>query len=696
MNSIEWQSPLGITLLCIIIAVLLTGILYYRSKSFDRQPAVVKAILPLLRLLTVAGILLLLLDPSIKSSSHDEIKPILLVAQDASRSMALNADTNQIKTLINQINESDLQDKYDIQTIHFSDQIANGSNFSFDGKSTDFSRLMNYINDQYQGRNLSASILVSDGILNQGSHPYYSINKITAPIFSLALGDTSINKDLRLVNIFHNETALLGDDFEVQIDWHAQHLKGEKSKIEVTRISPSPKKVFEKYIKIDQEDVFGTESIQLSGEPEGLHHYNVRLRSVNGEYNLSNNSKDFYIEIIDSKIKVLLLARAPHPDIGMLRRIISNRKNYDLDIVYLKDVAEIIENKYDLVVYHDLPSDNGALKTHFQKVKTLKIPYLIMMGNNTNIPLLNNWQQVMTVSKNNNQSNYVLADINEQFQSFNIEEIQTFPWTSSPPLKSIFGDFKLALGAQALLNQTVGKISTDYPLVAINEKPYRHGVISGIDWWKLRMFEYLNSNEQVKIDLLFTQLFQYLSLKEDKRPLVAKSNKKLFNSNEPIIFNALLRNDNYESVNEADLSIKIRDQDGKTYDFLMDREKSAYRLDIGNLPAADYSYTASTTFNNKKYQIKGKFSVKDIQLEEDLLTADHDLLRQIAQSTEGNVYYSGEYDQLYAQLMNDQLGKTILSQNVKLSQLIDIKWIMFLIALLLFAEWIIRKYYGAY
>jgi hypothetical protein len=45
--------------------------------------------------------------------------------------------------------------------------------------------------------------------------------------------------------------------------------------------------------------------VQLVGQPE--------------EFTAQNNSRDAYIEVIDGKEKILLLAAAPHPDIKAIK-----------------------------------------------------------------------------------------------------------------------------------------------------------------------------------------------------------------------------------------------------------------------------------------------------------------------------------------------------------------------------------------
>ena len=91
-------------------------------------------------------------------------------------------------------------------------------------KVSNISEFLKYIYDLYSNQNLGAIIMATDGIYNEGSNPIYAGAKLTAPIYTVALGDTTAKKDVILKRVFHNKIAYLGDKFSIQIDVAALRL----------------------------------------------------------------------------------------------------------------------------------------------------------------------------------------------------------------------------------------------------------------------------------------------------------------------------------------------------------------------------------------------------------------------------------------------------------------------------------------
>jgi DNA replication protein DnaD len=108
-----------------------------------------------------------------------------------------------------------------------------------------------------------------------------------------------------------------------------------------------------------------------------------------------------------------------------------------------------------------------------------------------------------------------------------------------------------------------------------------------------------------------------------------------------------------------------------------------------------YKYKASAQVQGKAEQVSGEFTVKNLQLEALTTTADHTLLRKLAEQTNGKFYLPSQMDQLAASLTNNPPPDVIQSSE-ELLELIHLKWLFFLFLALLTMEWGIRKYQGAY
>lgn len=92
---------------------------------------------------------------------------------------------------------------------------------------------------------------------------------------------------------------------------------------------------------------------------------------------------------------------------------------------------------------------------------------------------------------------------------------------------------------------------------------------------------------------------------------------------------------------------------------------------------------------------KGRFTIKDLQIESTRLRADFDLLQALAQNTHGKFYTVDNLSVLEQQLLKEKPMNKIYSSEDYLA-IINMKWGFFILILLASVEWFLRKYYGSY
>lgn len=152
----------------------------------------------------------------LKVITREVERPIVIVAVDRSKSMANTKDsTAVIETVKNFLDKSnaDLPAEYDLKVLSFGDKVRENNNDAFTDKATDFTSLYDAIDIKFANRNVGAIVIASDGIYNEGSNPVYGPDRIKAPIYTLAFGDTTIRKDAAIAKVNINKVALLGNSF---------------------------------------------------------------------------------------------------------------------------------------------------------------------------------------------------------------------------------------------------------------------------------------------------------------------------------------------------------------------------------------------------------------------------------------------------------------------------------------------------
>ena len=196
-------------------------------------------------------------------------------------------------------------------------------------------------------------------------------------------------------------------------------------------------------------------------------------------------------------------------------------------------------------------------------------------------------------------------------------------------------------------------------------------------------------------------MVQYLSVKPDKKQFRVtldnnnrSGNERMFSESESVIFNAELYNDTYEPVNQPDVTLVVRDEKHKDFNYVMNRNGTGYTLNAGSFSAGNYSYTATVIFNKKSFTEQGQFSVSPLQLENAQTRADHQLLNLLSTKSGGKLFYPNQFDQLLQLIKNQESIKPVIYTTQKTESVINLRWIFFFLAGLLSLEWFVRKYNG--
>ena len=677
LNEITFQSPTWYIFLCIALGLIVSMGLYFRDKKLTEAPTWSKYLMAILRFLTVTSIAFLLMSPFVKSTLEEAKEPIVVIAEDSSKSITANLSEDEIEQQKQKINTiaDQLRVKYEVKRISFGDKVTTNAVDSFTSEVTNLSEAFNYISDNFGDQNLGALIMSTDGIYNEGKNPLYDNLNIQAPLYFIAQGDTSIRKDLLIKNVFNNSIAYLDDQFSIQIDLSAYNSGGNNTLLSVSKIDGNSKREYSENISINSDNFFTTKEIVLNANKVGLNRYRIAVSPINGEVSNANNYKDIYIEVLDARQKILLYANAPHPDLSALKSLITQNKNYEVEIHYPED-QDVNISDFDLVVFHNLPSSKFNIRTELAKLNQRQTPRLFIVGAQTQLQAFNNVQENISIAGNGNSLEDVQASLDPSFTSFTTASVNNNILRNFPPLTAPFGQYKNTSGAKVLLEQIIKKIDTDYPLLSFSDQNgIKTGVFVGEGIWRWRLFNYLQNNNYDIVSEVVNKSVQFLTTKEDKRKFKVNSIKNLYKENEQIYFDAQLFNDNYELVNEPDVQLTIINEENKEYNYTFSRSNSYYTLNAGMLPPGKYNYVAQTNFDGVKYDDKGFFTIQNIQLELYNLTANHTLLAALSDKYGGQVFMPDNSIAVSDIILSNENIKPVIYQTTKTKSLINFKWL---------------------
>lgn len=674
-----------------VLAALASFWLYYRAKEWTELSFGWKWGLASFRFLTLFLIGFLLLGIILKNLDSKSQKPIAFLIHDQSESVIQSKDSTflrkdylrNLKGLAN-----GLEEKFEVIQYGFSDKIKFGIDSNYNYKLTDISQVFHQIYDQYTNRNVGAIILSTDGIYNTGENPIYTITrKPNIPIFSIGLGDTSIVKDILISDIINNDVTFLGNEFMVRVNLSQNGFSNQRVKVDVYSDNQLIKS---KTVKFDDSQSDLPVDFKFVANSVGYKKYTVQITKLKQESTHKNNTKNFYVNVIDGRQRVLLTYSHSHPDISALNYVIEHNKNYDLTVKPIHELEGSLE-MYDLIIVHNYQKGSKILS---EIITSNEIPVLHIIGVNSDFRALS-------------KANIGLKGLGDNFEDIvfegnvNFKDINYGPNVfkllgNAPPLTSPQGDISFSETIETVAFQKIGNIVLSKPLIYANQKgDNKYAVILGEGIWRWRLYDQMENNTTDNFADLFSQLITYLAVKENKTPFKINIENEYEESQE-ITVRAELYNASYQLTNEPEVGFKLFDEEGKVLNYSFFRTSESYILELGRLKQGIYNWEANTMLNSKKYSKNGTFVVKEIKREMLNLSADHRLLNSLSKQTNGKFYTPKNLDRLQKDLINREDIVAITYQEKNFIDLMDYKWLFFLILFFISAEWFLRKFHGGY
>lgn len=685
-----WLAPL-----CLLLGVAVAWWLYRRPGAKDGLAPELAMTLAVVRAIAIALLSFLLLEPVIRTMVREVRKPVVVIAHDGSSSLMAAGDTlalrstyeGNLKALVER-----LSDTYEVRSFTYGGSVREGLLFDQQDALTDISQLFREVYDRIAGPDLGAIVIDGDGIYNRGRDPRLDAERSGVPVFTIALGDTTVRPDLVLREVEHNRINYMGNEFPLVARIEARSLKGQRSRVSVTH---NGKEVAAKEITINSDPYFEEVPFSLKADRPGMQRYTVEVRALSDEATSVNNTQDIYIDVLDARQKVLLLGASPHPDLGAMRNALGGLEGYETTLAFAKDFSGALE-EYDLVVLHGLPSLQQPIQPVLVRAAAKGIPLLMILGQGSDLVAFNSIGAGVQVTGARPTTVDALAAVDKSFSAFTLDEEMARALERFPPMQVPFGQYELGRSANALVNQRIGAVKTAYPLIAVvQQNDRRMATIAGEGIWRWRLAAQQQYGDQQHVDRLIHKLVQYLALKVDKKRFRVE-HASAFNSSEAVLFNAELYNPSYERVNEPEVELTLRDEEGRDFPYAFSRSGDSYRLDAGRLPAGRYTWNARTTLDPERFTASGELVVRPVIAELLSTVADHGLLADLAVSSEGLMVYPDDLEAVERAIRE---RSQIVAQSYTytgFSDLISLRWIFFVLLGLLTVEWVARRRNGAY
>ena len=670
------------TLLLILgAAILAMGIAVFQYFYKVKYKTDRNRIYAVLRFLSVFCLLLLLINPKFKQVTYSVKKPALAIAIDNSSSIVQLGFEQEAKDAVSRLGESEnLNDAFEIEFYTFDQEFKRLDTLDFEGPQTNITQSLRELNTIYDGETAPV-VLLTDGNQTYGE-PYQYLLNYPQQVYPVVLGDTLNYDDLKIGQVNVNRYAYINNEFPVEI---FTSYKGEGAVSSTLSIRSGNTTVFSRKINFTSEKSSQIINALLPAKRVGVQQYTISLQPVSEERNTDNNYKNFAIEVIDQKTNVLLISNVVHPDLGMFKKSIESNK---LRTVTFANALESLEklNDYELVILYQ---PDQRFKDVYERLQQLTKNSITVAGPQTSWSTVNNFQNTIR-QEITGQSEEVQGVLNPNFSAFLIEDIG---FNNLPPLKTTFGETQFLTDVDVALTQSIGAFDTQNPLIATTEDAGRREVyILGEGLWRWRAQSFIDRNTFEDFDKFIDNLIQYAASNKKKNRLNIDY-KSFYYGNGNAILYAQYFDKNYNFDERAKLSISIFNKETKqTIEIPLLLTNNTYKVALDNLTAGDYSFTVKVA--DQGLSGSGSFTIVPFEIEKQFINADVTHLRTLASNTGGAVADPASIDQLINDLINDKRYKPVQKSTENSLPLVDWRWLLAILSLLLALEWFMRKYNG--
>ncbi len=426
------------------------------------------------------------------------------------------------------------------------------------------------------------------------------------------------------------------------------------------------------------------------------------VNNQNGEFTYANNKKVFYINVLSNKIKILLLAGTPSPDLSFVKNTLESDKNLSV-----KSITQISQDKFlernnrdelvdsaDIFFMISFPSrqtSNDLLNKVKNEISQKDKPFFFLLSEGTDLNKLNTLQKELgfTIGGPTQNYNEVQPNVNGnelknpllQNNSQNILEA----WNNLPPVFQLNTKLNTKPECEVIAKIKQKNVALNTPLILTRKIGKQRSIfVLAKDIWKWKL---QTSDKNLNLyDSFILNSAKWLNTNDNKKNVNIKTSKKTYSLGEPVEFSAEVYNESLNPVSDAEIKVQIQNKNSKDEIILNSLGSGLYEGKYQTNSPGDFSFNGEAIQNGKKLgSDKGIFNIGDVDIEMANPRMNYEFLNQLANFTKGKYFNFDNYHQLF-EILNDRNNKSVKEKlNTSEIKLWSNEWLM--IIAIIFLHW---------
>ncbi|MEA2103794.1 MAG: hypothetical protein U9P79_04025 [Candidatus Cloacimonadota bacterium] len=544
---------------------------------------------------------------------------------------------NVAKEKIADANVNNLKEYFSKNNIHYKiEKFSKG--LSEDSLSTDIFLALEQIHKKYRGQNLSKIVLLTDG-LNHNNNNFDILEEINTPVFPVILG-TEVNlTDISIEKIKTNNPIYLNSETEIGISISGLD---QRKYIFISMMDDNKILMKEKFDVSGVDDYF-----VLNYAPTSLGFKKLTIEVELGdssETNLANNSRDFLLNVVKDKAKILLISSQPNWDISFIHRALNKNPKFKTELIVKRkngiyfhnnssvDPSEFISNCDVLIL-------NNSSNFGFPKKIISQIETFVKMGGNLLYinKIDNNLKELLPLVKSkfkqNIDSSILLTEIAENYKTFSIKkntEMNSKFWRNLPPISTYFYTQKknTEIIAQA-------DLATENPIIAFSSYFKGHVLmLAGNGFYRWKMWE---DSTSPWFDNFIISLADWLINSNINKRFICSTDKMQYLEGQTVNFSSMVFDERMNLLPNVDIFLTLKQGNEKINQMYFTENEYEYSAVIKNLPVGKYEFLAECKIGNQLNHYSGEFIIDPMSLEQSSTGINTNILSFIASQTNGSL-----------------------------------------------------------
>lgn len=691
------------------LAVLAGYAIYVYRYTVPQVSAAKKTLLVSLRTLALLLLLFIIFEPILTLAKKNIIEPVNLFFVDNSRSINIEDGTNRKENINNFINEIESSLKNSFQLFAFGNETEEVSFDSvefinFESGVTNFSKIFSSID---KGRNISSITIISDGVITEGANPLFTAEKLNIPVYTVGVGDTTKKRDIEVANVLFNEFIYVETPTTIQAAVLNNGFAGTNIS---AKLLENDKVIEQKNISLSES---GVQNVSFNYTPQtgGEKKLTIAVTNIEGENTFANNRKIFYVNVLDTKINVLILAGSPSSDLSFIKNSLKLDENLKVNSITQIAANKFLEKEnrdalidsadvFFLVGFPSQETPHDMLNKVVKLISEKNIPYFLTLSGNADMQRLREIQGILPFTISGSFTGYFeVQPLTSSDESSNplLQNNSPSPlssWNSLPPVYQPNNDFAVKAEGDAIARSKVNNVPLNKPLIITSRLGSKRSIaILAKDIWKWKL-----QTATKELDLFDNFIFnsvKWLNTSEDQKQVSIKTSKKLYALGEDVEFAAQVYDAAFNPVNDAEVKINIRSGEDNYEINLSSIGSGLYEGAFQTNAAGDYTFSGSAYLNGKKLgDDAGRFNMGEVDIEMVDTRMNYEFLNSLANQTNGEFFTAPDYKPLFDILKQRTLNASKEKINVSEINLWSNEWLMVIVILLFALEWFFRKRAG--